>query len=68
MLLTQNINDFHLFTAQKLNYDIIVYGYVYTKQDAIITGYTHYRHLCYSFLPDENGIENMYMIEKEDGV
>ena len=54
----RDINDFHLFNAQKeLNYDIIVYGYVYTKQDAIITGYTPFTGIYVTaFYLDENGI------------
>ena len=60
----KDINDFHLSNAQKeLNYDIIVYGYVYTKQDAIITGYTPFTGIYITaFYVDEYGLRQYLFV------
>ena len=62
----RDINDYHIFNAQReLDYDIIVYGYVTTKQDAIITGYTPFTGVYVTaFYLDENG-ERVYLYNSD---
>ena len=56
----RDINDYHISNAQKeLDYDIIVFGYVYTKKDAIITGYTPFTGIYVTaFYLDKNGVRD----------
>ena len=56
----RDINDYHMFNAQKeLDYDIIVFGYVYTKKDAIITGHTPFTGIYVTaFYLDKSGVRD----------
>ncbi len=56
----RDINDYHIFNAQKeMDYDIIVFGYVYTKKDAIITGHTPFTGIYVTaFYLDKSGVRD----------